>query len=217
MSAAGWYDLTRPIYAGMPVYPGDPDVTVQTQADYDPDGYLTSVWRMGSHTGTHVDAPKHFLTDGIGTDRLPLDALIGTAHLADVRQRGKNAEITAADLAAALPCRRLLICTGWDERWGRDDYYTHPPGLSASAVNAVIAAGVRLLGFDTPNIHATEWARRHQALLGSGVVLVEALYGLTRLLPAQRAYLVVAPLLLRNSDGAPARVFARIDANLESE
>lgn len=213
MPTAGWYDLTSPIDVGMPVYPGDPEVTTQIQAAHDSGGFRTSLWCLGSHTSTHVDAPKHFLADGIGVDRLPLDVLIGTAHLVDVRQRGSNAEITAADLASALPCQRLLLCTGWDSQWGSDVYYTQSPGISADAVEAVIAAGVRLVGIDTPNIHTKDWAQLHQKLLGAGVILVEALHGLTQLLPAQTVFLIVAPLLLVDSDGAPARVFAYVGEN----
>lgn len=210
MPANGWYDLSCPIYAGMSVYPGDPDVTAQIQADYQVDGFRTSLWSMGSHTATHVDAPRHFLEDGVGTDRLPLDVLIGTARLLDVRHRGSNAQITRTDLLPALPCKRLLLCTGWDSQLDSDDYYTQMPGISIEAMHAIIAAGVRLVGLDTPNVHTTDWALVHKTLLGAGVIIVEALHGLTRLLPAQTAYLVVAPLPLLASDGAPARVFAHV-------
>lgn len=213
LSVAGWYDLTRPIVSGMPVYPGDPPVRTELWDDYTVAGFRTTLWHLGSHTGTHVDAPRHFIAGGGGVDQLMPDVLLGPAHIADVRAACGEAEITAADLTPALPCERLLLCTGWDTRWGDDGYYADMPGLAEDAAHALVAAGVRLVGMDTPNIHAQKWARLHQLLLNSGVVLVEGLCGLTRLLPAKTAYLVVAPLLIVGGDGAPARVFVRIGDN----
>jgi kynurenine formamidase len=140
-------------------------------------------------------------------DKLDTALLVGQATVVDVHHRAAREDITAADLIGALPCERLLICTGWDNHYGTTEYFTSVPGLSQAAADAILAGGVRLLGIDSPNIHASEWDSLHRQLLGKGVVLLEGLAGLTPLVGRQ-VTLIVAPLLLTGADGAPARVFA---------
>lgn len=191
----------------MPVYPGDPNVVREYVADYNEAGYRVSYWHMGSHVGTHVDAPLHYIPGGGGVHQLPLEALIGRARVMDLRHYEPGQEMDVADLAKALPSRRMLLCTGWDRYVETTQYFTGMPGLCLSVAKAAVEGGMMLIGTDAPNIHATQWVELHQYLLSAGVVLVEGLTGLAPLV-GQDINLVVAPLPLVDGDGAPARVYA---------
>jgi arylformamidase len=178
-------------------------------ADYNDAGYRLSSWCLGSHNGTHLDAPAHFIPGSSSVLSIAPETLIGDAYVVDVRYRGAGDEVSLEDIAKVLPCERLLLCTGWDGRYGTDAYFTNPPGLSQAAAAAIVDSGVKLLGIDTPNIHTLEWVSLHKVLLGAGVFLVEALTGLSPL-AGTMVQLIVAPLPLADSDGAPVRVFARV-------
>jgi arylformamidase len=201
------HDLSWPVEEGMPVFPGDPPVRLRDVTGFGDAGYRVSSLSLGSHTGTHVDAPGHFLPGAAGVEAMDPGVLVGPARVVDVRHRGAGDEITLEDIGPALPCSRLLLCTGWDSHYGVSDYFTNPPGLQEAAAREMVARGVRLLGLDTPNVHTSHCAAVHRRLLLGGVVLVEALRGLAPLVGRQ-VLVTVAPLLLVGADGAPARVFA---------
>ncbi|MGI6611625.1 MAG: cyclase family protein [Limnochordia bacterium] len=203
-----WRDLTLPISVDTPVFPGDPPIVCRLVSDYPEASFRLTQWHLGSHSGTHVDAPSHFVPGGLTADQLPLEALIGPARVVDLRHRAPGEEMTVADLEAALPCQRLLLCTGWDQHLGTPQFFTEMPGLSLDAARFARGNGVRLIGTDAPNIHATHCLALHDLLLSSGVVLVEGLVALEEF-AGEEVFLVVAPLCLVGSDGAPARVFAR--------
>jgi len=198
--SALWHDLTRPLTVGGPVYPGDPPVAFFPHADLARDGCRVTSVRFGTHAGTHLDAPAHFLADGASVERLPLAALLGPARVVDLR--------LAEDLTVA-PGERLILRSGWEERWGEPDYFTAFPALPDALAERLAAAPAALLGRDTPSLHpvAAEDARLHRLLLGAGVVLVENLVGLAAL--PGRVWLAALPLPLQGLDGAPCRVVAR--------
>jgi arylformamidase len=204
-----FFDLTRPIAAGMPVYPGDPAVIAAEVGEIAGAGYRTTQLSLGSHTGTHIDAPRHCLEDGADVMALSPDVLIGPGRVADVRHRRAGEVVLPADLAPALPCRRLLICTGWDREYETPHYFTAHPGLAPETAEMLLVAGVRLLGLDTPGLHRELNHRLHCRLLGAGTAIVEGLVGLERL-AGRDVQLIVAPLALAGGDGAPARVFASL-------
>lgn len=191
-------DLTRALTPGMPVYPGDPSVRFDGHADYGTDGFRVTALHLGTHSGTHVDAPAHFLPGGETVDRLALDALLGPARvmaLADAHPELARGE-------------RVILRSGWSERWGDDDYFSAFPGLSRSLAEQLAEAPVALVGLETPSLHpdAAEDARLHRLLLGRGIVIVENLVNVERL--PKRFHLIVLPLPLGGLDGAPVRVVA---------
>lgn len=203
-----WHDLTLPLKTHTPVFPGDPPIMCELVSDYPETNYRVTYWHLGSHSGTHVDAPSHSVPGGLTIDELSLDVLIGPARVVDLRHRAPNEEITVGDLDTALPCLRLLLCTGWDKHLGTPDYYAAMPGISLDAARFAKDNGVRLIGIDAPNVHATRGLPIHDFLLTSGVVLLEGLVALEEF-AGEEVLVVVAPLRLVGSDGAPARVFAR--------
>lgn len=202
-------DISLPVGPDMLVWPGDPPVAVEATARIARgDTANVSELRLGSHTGTHVDPPAHFL-DGEGTaDELPLDALVGDAVVADLT--GRAGPVGPDDLdGLQLPAgtARLLIKTDNSALWARrplefpDDYVA----LSAAGARWVVDHGIRLVGTDFLSIeerHAPGHPA-HVTLLSARVVILE---GLDLSAVAPGAYtLACLPLKLAGGDGAPAR------------
>jgi arylformamidase len=197
-----WHDLTRPLAPGGPVYPGDPAVRFRAHAELARDGYRVTEVSLGTHAGTHLDAPAHFLAGGAPVDQLPLDRLLGPARVLDLRA-AETWEVAAGD--------RLLLRSGWEERWGGADYFHAFPPLPEALARALARAPAALLGRDTPSLHPDPEAdaRLHRLLLGAGVLILENLAGLAAL--PDHVWLAALPLPLAGLDGAPCRVVARAD------
>ena len=210
-------DLSHPVDDDTPVYPGGPVARFTPAATVAADGYNVLHVRMGSQTGTHVDAPFHFLDDGARIDELPLELFLGPAVVVDVRGKAPRARIEWEDLAphaARLgPGRILVLHTGWDEHWGTDAYYDHP-FLTGDAAARVVAAGVRTVALDALSLDETvvggtpaEGFAAHLAVLGAGGVIVENLRNLAAVRAAE-PMLSVLPLRFAGADGAPVRAVA---------
>lgn len=189
-------DITVPIRTGMVTYPGDPEVTVERVASL-ADGDIANISRaaLGLHTGTHVDAPLHFLEDDAGVDELPLDVLIGPCEVVALPDLG------AARVAAALPAAdRVLFRTPNSALWARDSFADDFLSLDGDGARTLVERGVRLVGVDYLSVGDAE---AHRVLLGAGVVVVEGL-DLRRVEPGPYE-LICLPLRVAGSDGAPAR------------
>ncbi|MFV0433120.1 MAG: cyclase family protein [Leucobacter sp.] len=205
-------DLTQPLRSGMPVYPGDPEVAVGPASDVAADGVAVSYLRLGSHTGTHLDAPAHVIAGGRTVDRIPLDRLCGPARVLRI-EAGPGERIGIADLPA-LP-RRLprIVCvaSGWDRAFGQETALRHPH-LGLECAEELWARGARVLAVDTMSPDAS-WPPGasdlpvHRFWLGGDGVIVENLTRLTEL--PETAEVCFLPLLIAGGDGAPVRAFAR--------
>ena len=201
------YDISLPISPDLPVWPGDPSVQLERFARIE-DGETANVSRvaMGVHTGTHVDAPYHFLADGSKVEQMQLKILIGRAYVVHLPE---TTLITAQVLqAAGIPprTRRLLFKTRNSEHWSN-----HTPGfqedfvaLSADGARYLVERGVRLVGVDYLSVAPfNDAVPTHQILLQAGMIIVEGL-DLSRV--AQGRYtLYCLPLFLKGADRAPAR------------
>lgn len=199
------YDLTVTLRAGMPTYDGEPGPTRALLKIFERDGVNVSVVSLGAHTGTHVDAPVHFLPGREGVDQLPLPAMLGPCWVVEVRGQG---HVDARDLeAAGVPsdAERVILNTGNSRFWDDDHFHRDFRALTTAAARWLVARGVRLIGIDYLSIDPYEAreAPAHQVLLGAGVVVLEGLD--LRGVPAGRYELVCLPLKLQGSDGAPAR------------
>ncbi|MDW7709433.1 MAG: cyclase family protein [Deferrisomatales bacterium] len=177
------FDLTHPLGPETPVFPGDEPVRARTNATLDADGFRTTRLELGTHSGTHVDAPAHLLPNGSTIDTLPLELWVGPAVLLD-----------AGDLGGPpLGAERLLLAGC-------------PDGLTLTWARALAASGVRLVGVEGPSVDLVDSRDLpcHRALLGAGVALVENL----RLagVPRGEGTLYCLPLAVGAGDGAPARV-----------
>jgi arylformamidase len=202
------YDVTRSIRTGMPVYEGDPEVRIAPRLSVAKgDTVNVCLLTLGSHTGTHVDAPRHFRDGAPGVDALSLPALLGPAQVVAVAGAQVGVEALAGlDLAAAP---RLLFKTR-NSTPGQPDRFTRSyAALTGQAAGLLVQAGACLVGMDGPSVDPFEAADcpAHRALLGAGVVILEGL-DLAEV-PAGRYELLCLPLKIQDGDGAPARVLLR--------
>ena len=181
------FDLTHTLGPQTPVFPGDETVGARQVASIESDGYRATRLEVGTHSGTHVDAPAHLLPDGLPIDALPLDLWIGPAVLVDAEN---------LDPAHPPEIERLILAGCAD-------------GLSLEWARRLARSNVRLVGLDGPSLDApgSRDLPCHRALLGAGVVLVENL----RLagVPRGKGTLYCLPLAVGAGDGAPARVLWR--------
>jgi arylformamidase len=192
-------DVSVPVRPGMVIYPGDPAVRLEGVTSM-ADGDLANVSRLdlGVHTGTHVDAPVHFVEGGAGAESLPLDALVGACVVHETAAPAVDAAVVAAVEPRA---ERVLFKTRNSELWDRDAFIEDNVSLTEDGARALVERGVRLVGIDYLSIGGEE---AHRVLLGAGVVAIESLD--LRGVEPGRYTLVGAPLKLVGSDGAPARV-----------
>jgi arylformamidase len=197
------HDISVPIRSDMPIYAGDPDVELERASSIAEGGHANvSKLSMGVHTGTHVDAPVHFLEGAPGMESVSLDALCGPAVVVDgTRLDGDT--IGQSDLESLdLPegAERIILKTRNSELWNQDAFTRDFLRLDGSGARYLISRGVRTIGIDYLSVGDHE---AHRELLGAGVVPVEGL-DLRKIAPG--AYtLICLPLDLVGSDGAPAR------------
>lgn len=207
-------DLTHPIQPDSPVFPGDPPYSATPHARLADDGYRVTALRMGSHQGTHMDAPSHFLKDGDAIETTLLEKVCGPAFILDLEHKGSpGAFIEVSDLLPyadrILSGCRLLLRTGWDRQYNEPGYFTNSPGLSPDACAWLAARRVALLGLDLPTLHPEIAEETHVPLLQVGTAIVESLK-LSELAQSKSewVYFVAAPLHLVGIDGSPVRAFA---------
>lgn len=207
------YDITVPIRPGeTPTYPGDPGVEFQAWSSLERgDPANVTMLHLGAHTGTHVDAPAHFIEGAPGLDSLPLDALVGEALVVAVPPEAEA--VTEEHVKDVGGAARVLFKTRnsafWEDPRGRfrEDFAYITPG----AARALAGAGVRLVGFDYLSIerYGSKDFATHLALLSAGVVILEGLD--LRAVGPGLYELVCLPLKLSGGlgDGAPARAVLR--------
>ena len=204
--APRFLDISVPLAPGLVAYPGNPEFELHALKRI-AEGGSSNVSRLtlGTHTGTHVDAPFHFFDGGAPVDALSLDLLIGRARVIQVSRRGG---ITEQDLAGAglREDLRLLLKTAnsglWNGQPFREDY-TH---LTESGARYLVEQGVKVVGIDYLSIEQFKkaGAPAHRALLSQGVIIIEGL-NLADAEPGMYE-MYCLPLRVRGGDGSPARV-----------
>jgi kynurenine formamidase len=212
-------DLTMPIHEGMQTFPAHwhPFVEVTQLGRHGLENRETRKILLGTHTGTHIDAPRHFIPGGETVDNIPLEQLNGPATLVDLSDVPAFTGIDSKALKAAVgsrPTERVLLRFDWCKHLGTMNYYTDQPWLTEDAAQWLVDSGCRLIGMDLAmpdnpknGKNSCNDSPNHKILLGAGVVILEYLVNLGAIGAAQFD-LVVAPLKLRGGDGAPVRCFA---------
>ena len=196
-------DVSVPLRPGMIHYPGDPELHLErVLAIAKGDPANVSRLDFGVHSGTHVDAPNHFLDGEPGVDSVPLDVLVGPAQVVDGASLPREVSASALQsLAIPDAAERLLLKTRNSALWERDSFSEDFVSLDESGARWLVERGVRLIGIDYLSI-GDEAA--HQVLLRAGVVPLEGL-DLRRVEPGSYR-LICLPLRIEGSDGGPARV-----------
>lgn len=203
-------DITIPIREGMPVWPGDPLPRLRFHKSFAAgDRNNVTEASLGLHTGTHLDAPMHFLPGEGGIETLPLDVLVGPARVIEIEDAEKvTAEaLRAHDLAGA---ERFLIRTrNSAARWWEKPFDPGFCHMTKEAAEALLEAGMRLLGVDCLSVDGkgAPGSPVHNLLMPKGVILLEGL-DLSRA-PAGDYELTALPALFEGRDGAPTRAILR--------
>ena len=189
------FDVSVPLLEGMVTYPGDPEVHVELAASI-AGGDVVNLTRIdfGLHSGTHVDAPVHFIDGAVGVDAIPLDILVGPCLVVAAP------DLSVESVAAAPALERILFKTPNSKLWARDSFAGDFARLDGEAARLLVERGVRLVGVDYLSVGDED---AHHVLLEAGVVPVEGL-DLRGVEPGDYE-LVCLPLRVVGADGAPAR------------
>lgn len=203
-------DLTHRIENGMTFYPGDPEPRINPAEAAAP--WRVTELRLGTHTGTHMDARSHFVPGGKTIDQYPLTRFVLPGLVVSVSPQDDE-PIGAEALAEHLPVLprdgALLVRTGWDRYWNSKRYLRHP-FLAPETARRLAASGVNLVGIDALNVDSTVRAtsHAHQILLESDILIVENLTRLDQLQPGVLYQFSFLKLPLSGLDGSPVRAIA---------
>jgi arylformamidase len=202
------YDVSVPIRNDMPVWPSDPPVTLTPSSHPSKTGShtvrLTSI-NMGSHTGTHIDAPYHFVDGGKALHEIPLDAFVGAATVFEIPNVHAISRSNLETLSWA-GVERVLFKTDNSAKWADPGFHEDFVALEPDAAEFIVERGIRLVGIDYLSIDPFGSVEHpsHFILLKKNVVIVEGLD--LRRVAAGRYHVVALPLNLHGADGAPTRV-----------
>src|SRR5512135_1917637 len=204
-----WMDISVTIKPGMARWPGDPEVRIRLIKDMKKgDMGNLSLISMGSHTGTHMDAPFHFLPAGASIDEIPWDAVLGPARVLEIRDSEcvRPGELRHYRLRRG---ERILFKTINSRRGRRTVFMKNFVYISSEAAQVLAAKGVRTVGVDYLSVggYYRDGVRTHQDLLEAGIWIIEGL-DLSRVRPGNYD-LICLPLKILNADGAPARAIIR--------
>lgn len=192
-------------------------VAIEPHTRLVPDGYNTTNLHLYSHSGTHMDAPLHFLEGGSTIDRWPLAQLVGPAQVIDLSSVEAHGLHTVEDLlphaAKITPGCRLLLRTDWSLHADLPDYRPDMPRISAALARWLVERQVALVGVETPSVaslrpeNRAELTEVHQTILGGNIVIVESLTNL-RELRRTTVEFIALPLKIDGGDGSPVRAIA---------
>jgi kynurenine formamidase len=204
-------DLSHPLHTAMPVYPGDPEVAITPATTIAAHGFNVLGVQMGSQSGTHIDAPYHFIDGGRRIDQYPPERFIGPVTIMDATGLPKNTRISADLVPAPTDADSLLIIhTGWSAHWGHDDYFSHP-FLSVDAAEAIVAHGYKTIAIDALSVDQTDGNNddfsAHMVLLGAEIPISENLTKVAAI-TWDDPWLSLLPIRIAEGDGAPVRAVA---------
>ena len=208
-------DLTLTISKSIPAFPNSPKLQFLLWSNIKDDGYNLELLFLSSHTGTHLDAPYHFVKNGIKINQIPLDRLIGKAILIKL-QKTKNVPIIKSDIISfekkngkILNHSSVFFFTAWQKNLKKDNYFTENPGLSISAAKYLASKKVNLIGIDSPSIDLgkDESFSVHHILSKNNILIVENLTNLNKI-SSKEFNFIILPLKLKNATGSPVRAIA---------
>ena len=208
------YDLTHELKNGMPVYPGTSEPCFAPACTIEKDGFKETKMSMLSHTGTHIDAPAHLIEGGMELDKLDVSQFIGSAIVIDCRDIPENGAITMEHLTKygddINNVDFILFNTGWDEKWGKPEYYKGYPCIDHDVVNLIASGSYKGIGFDAISVDPVDEPDlpRHKKILArNDIINIENLRDLDKL-PGGIIMFSCLPLKLHAADGCSARAIA---------
>jgi len=208
-------DLTLTISNNLPTFPGSPTPQMIPWSKIKTDGYNLELLFLSSHSGTHIDAPYHFVEKGSKIHQIPLTRLISDAVLVKLKKRA-NQSISKTDILnfekkhGLIPQNSTIVFfTGWQKNIQKNFYFEKNPGLSISAANYLITKKINMVGIDSPSIDLGIDSNFsvHHILSKNNILIVENLANLDKI-SKPNFKLFVLPLKLKNATGAPVRAIA---------
>jgi len=232
--ARRYIDLSHSLDSATVIYPGDPEYSMTPHASHMKDGYSVHRLSLGTHTGTHIDAPYHFFADEKTVEKIPIDDLIGPALVIDLsgsieeQPLNERERITWDHLRPYThlmqPGCILLINTGWSKLHYKTPKYRDHPYIAPGVASELLEKGIRVVGVDTLSPDETPSSSSdhetadgfgfHEKFLGGGGLIAENVTNLEKLIEAQkssqgRSWIVnLVPLKVVGGDGSPVRAFA---------
>ena len=211
-------DLTLTISDKIPTFPGSPKPSYIPWENIKDSGYNLELLFLSSHTGTHLDAPYHFLEKGAKIHNISLKKLISNAVLITTRKK-RNESITKTDIqkfekkhGKIEGFSSVIFWTGWQRNLQKECYFTKNPGLSVSAAKYLASKKIGLVGIDSPSIDLGTDSKFsvHQIFAKKGMLIVENLANLEKI-KSSKFHLVVLPLKLKGATGSPVRAVAFVE------
>jgi kynurenine formamidase len=208
-------DLTLTISQSIPTFPGSPKPQFILWSSLKEDGYNLELLFLSSHTGTHLDAPYHFVKDGAKIHQIPLDRLLGNGILIKIKKI-KNQAITKNDLISFerkngnIPKHTSIIFhTQWQKYLNSDSYFIDNPGLSESAARYLVSKEINLVGIDSPSIDLgkNKTFSIHKIFAKNNILIVENLSNLNKIFSKQFEFIIL-PLKIKDATGSPVRAIA---------
>ena len=211
-------DLTLTVSENIPTFPGSPQPSFVQDKNIKNDGYNSELLFLSSHTGTHLDAPYHFLENGTKIHEISLKRLVSNAILVKSRKKGDQ-PITKTDIQkfeknhGKIPSGSTVIFwTGWQKMIKNTSYFIRNPGLSTAAAKYLVSKKINLVGTDSPSIDLGKDKRFpvHHIFSKNNVLIVENLTNLEKI-RSSKFHFVVLPLKLKGATGSPVRAIAFVE------
>lgn len=204
------YDLTQSYEIGMTSYSEEESFRKENLCNIKLDGYNVSSLYLSTHTGTHIDVPKHIFEDGYTLDDFDIKEFIGNAYIIDCRNLSViNLDILKKHKEHILKCDYLILKTGWERYFNSDKYFLDYPTLTYEASNflknikSLIGIGTDCISIDSEK---SEELFNHKNLLSKNKIIIENLCNLEAL--DNLFEIIISPLKIAEGDGAPTRVYA---------
>jgi arylformamidase len=201
------------IVPSMRVFPGSPQPSFIEWSKFEIHGYSSEVMFLSTHTGTHIDAPSHFIPDSRTIDKIKVSRFVSRSILIKIPKKADQ-QITLNDI---INCKinandTVVFATGWEKRFKNDNYMMNNPGLSLDAAEYLVSNRVNAVAIDGPSIDrgVDNNFNIHSALLSNDIPIIENLCNLEELSTVKSFTLIVNPLKLVGASGSPVRAIALV-------
>jgi arylformamidase len=197
-------DLSVSINEQTPVYPGDPKTKIKPAAKWASNTYRDHYVSIGTHAGTHVDAPWHMVKDGITLDKIPVEQFTGRGVCVQINGQFDLATVKKADVQ---PNDIVLFYTGMSKVYDKSEYYDNYPSINNEVAKYLVKQKVKMVGVDMCSVDKPPFLI-HRVLLGANILIIENLTNLEELV--NKNFTVYAFPIKLQIDGAPVRVIAKL-------
>ena len=211
-------DLTLTVSEKIPTFPGSPKPHFIEWETIPKDGYNLELLFLSTHTGTHIDAPFHFVKNGKKIHEIAPERLVNEAVLIRIG-KNSNRSISKTDIQNFEQKNgkigngsTVIFHTGWQKNLNKEFYFTENPGLSVSAAKYLVSKKINMVGIDSPSIDLGTDSKFsvHHILAKNNILIVENLANLNKI-KSNNFHLITSPLKLKNATGSPIRAFGFVD------